>query len=90
MNRLLPFLLLLAACGKSVGTEPARTVCTFKFSETPRCTYSANARSFNVTLQTRKLAEDEIALLEAPVSVSAAKSESQIYWVVGNKIERKK
>jgi len=65
MRRLLPFVLLLAACGESTGTEPARNVCTFKFSEAPRCTYSANGRSFSVALQTRKLADDEIVLLEA-------------------------
>ena len=65
MRRIILATIFIAGCSESIGVEPVKNSaieCTFQFSAEPACTYSLDKSSVNVSIATKKLADDEIAL----------------------------
>ena len=63
--------LLITGCSESVGLEPAKNSdieCPFQFSPEPVCSYKTDKYSVKVSLTTKQLANDEIALTHAKVT----------------------
>jgi len=70
MRKLLFASILIAGCSESAGIEPANTSsteCTFQFGAEAVCSYKAGKHVVKASLVTKKLADDEIALIQANV-----------------------
>ena len=63
--------IFIAGCSESIGLEPTKnsdTECTFQFNAEPACSYKADRYSVKVSLITKPLVDDEIALTTAKVT----------------------
>lgn len=63
----------MAGCGESIGLEPvkdSKIECTFQYSPEPVCAYTQDKYSVKVSLTTKTLADDEMALIKANVTLA--------------------
>ena len=70
LKKLLFASIFIAGCSESAGIEPANTSsteCTFQFGAEAVCSYKAGKHAVKASLVTKKLADDEIALIQANV-----------------------
>jgi hypothetical protein len=70
MRRILLVSVFIAGCGDSLGVEKAAVPdveCTFPFGVEPACSYKDGEHDIRVVLKTKRLAEDEVALIQAHV-----------------------
>ena len=64
--------IFIVGCSESIGLEPVKNSdveCTFQFSSEPVCSYTKDKYSIKVSIITKKLADDEVALTNANVSL---------------------
>ena len=81
MRVLLLASMCLVACTGADGIESASKVgteCLFKFEQTPVCTYKDTDHSISVTLVTKKIADDELALVQANIVTNGIKQTVKI------------
>lgn len=70
MRKLLFAILSIAGCSQPASSQTAKdpeVECTFQVSAEPACLYKTSAHSVKVLLTIKRLAEDEIALINANV-----------------------